>query len=117
MATRPSRIILESGIASWDGDVDALFALIFDAPFPIHVEDDTADATTNFPPASYEDCLLLIGTAGSRRLYYSDGASWLLYDKIAAFVAASAATDATQMATDFNSLLSSLKTAGIMASS
>lgn len=117
MATRPSRIILESGIAAWDADVDALFALIFDAPFPVHVEDDTTDATTNFPPGNYEDCLLLIGTAGSRRLYYSDGSSWLLYDKQAGLVPDSTATDATQMATDFNSLLSSLKTSGIMASS
>lgn len=114
---RPSRIILESGVAAWDVDIDALFAQIFDAPFPIRVEADTTDATSNFPPANYEDCLLMIGTAGSRRLYYSDGSSWLLYDRVAAHVPDSTATTAADMASDFNDLLASLQTAGIMEAS
>ena len=114
---RPTRIILEEGISAWDGDIDSLFALIFDAPFPMHVEDNTTAATTNFPPASYEDCLLLIGAAGSRRLYISTGSAWELYDVQAANVPDSTATTAAQVASDFNDLLTSLKNAGIMASS
>jgi hypothetical protein len=117
MATRPQRIILEEGIAAWDGDIDALFGLIYDAPFPMHVEDDITAANSNFPPASYEDCLLLIGTAGARRLYTSTGSAWVLYDKVSANVPDSTATTTADMASDFNDLLAALQAAGIMASS
>jgi hypothetical protein len=114
---RPIRIILESGIAAWDADIDALFALIYDAPFPMHIEPDVGTLTTNFDPTDYEDCLVLVGATGASRIYISDGVDWNLYDKLSANVPASTATTVELLATDYNSLLTALKTAGLMASS
>jgi len=114
---RPTRIILESGIAAWDGDIDSLFSLFFDAPFPMQIAVDISAATSAYPPASYTDCLLMIGAEGSRRFHTSTGSAWVLYDKLAGFVPDSTATTSTQMATDFNTLLASLQAAGFMATS
>lgn len=109
---RPTRRTIASGISSWDADVDANFATITDAPFPIF----KVDTVGQLPPANQFDfCVAIVGDV----LYVSNGTSWGEYTpeapSIATFVDDSVATTPGEMATDFNSLLSSLKTAGIMA--
>lgn len=109
---RPTRNVIGSGVAAWDGDVDTNFALMTDTPFPI-----ASFATTGALPAasSYDDCLAHV--QADDRLYISNGSSWELYDRKSALVADSSAADATQMAIDFNTLLAALIASNLMASS
>ena len=106
---RPSRFILASGIASWDADGDANFSLLFDKPFPMY---QVASVGSLPSASSYDQCLALVNDI----LYISNGSTWQPY-QVAANVADSTATTASEMATDFNELLTALKNAGIMASS
>ena len=108
---RPTRRIITSGLAAWDADVDENFSLIVDTPFPMAQYATVGD----LPAASiYEECLAMVGPV----IYISDGTSWSLFSGgTAANVADSTATTAADMATDFNELLASLQTAGIMNAS
>ncbi len=110
---RPTRLVLASGIAAWDADVDANFGMIFDAPFPMHQEDTIGDLNTNFPASSYDQCLAMVG----EDLYVSDGTSWSMYLGVSANVPDSTASNVAEMVSDFNDLLNELQTAGIMATS
>jgi hypothetical protein len=109
---RPERNVIGSGEAAWDGEVDSNFSIITETPFPI-----ASYATTgNLPSASsYDDCLAHV--QADDRLYISNGSIWELYDRQSALVADSTATDATQMATDFNTLLQALQDSSLMATS
>ncbi len=109
---RPTRNLISSGEAAWDGEVDTNFSIMTDSPFPI-----ASYGNIGALPAasSYDDCLAHV--RADDRLYISNGSSWELYDRKSAFVADSTASDATQMATDFNTLLAALIAADLMASS
>jgi len=109
---RPVRNVIGSGEAAFDGEIDSNHSIVTDTPFPI-----ARYANVGALPAasSYDDCLALVEADG--RIYISNGSTWELYDRKSAFVADSTASDATQMATDFNTLLSALQTAELMASS
>lgn len=111
---RPTRNVIASGEAAWDGEVDSNFSIMTDTPFPLLLA-----ANTGALPAasSYDGCLALVGTTASARLYISNGTSWVLYDAKSAYVANSTAADVPTMATDLNTLLTALKNAGLMASS
>jgi hypothetical protein len=61
--------------------------------------------------SSYDDCFALV----AETLYISNGATWEIYSGVSANVADSVAVTVAQMATDFNTLLAALQTAGIMA--
>lgn len=107
---RPQRLVISSGIASWDSAVDANFSLLFDAPFPMY---QVADAGSLPSAANYEKCFALVGS----ELYYSDGTSWaLFYDQgVAANVPYSTSTVLSDFITNyFNPLLAAMKAAGIM---
>lgn len=110
--TRPERYVLEEGTQAWDGEVDSNFEMLTDGPLPLHSEANTTDLNNNFNPADYDECI--VSVAGV--LYISDGVSWSVYRQ-AANVADSTAVTVSEMATDFNELLTSLKNAGIMATS
>ena len=103
---RPSRRIIASGIASWDADVDENFNKIFNAPLPVYEADTLVDLTTDFPPASYEQCLAVAGGVP----YISDGTDWNTIIGQADAVTTSTATTVSEMVTDFNELLAALKT-------
>lgn len=108
---RPTRRVIASGIAAWDADSDSNFDKITGAPFPMF-QVTAPDDETDLPAASsYQGCFALVDST----LYISNGTTWEIYSGVAANVADSTATDATQMATDFNTLLDALQTAGIMA--
>lgn len=109
---RPTRNVIASGEAAWDGEADSNFSIITESPFPI-----ASYATTGALPAasSYDDCLAHV--QADDRLYISNGSTWELYDRKSALVADSTATNATEMATDFNELLAALIAADLMASS
>ncbi len=109
---RPIRNVIGSGEAAWDTEADANFSMLTDTPLPI-----ATFANTGALPAasSYDNCLAHV--QADDRLYISNGSSWTLYDRKSALVADSSASDATQMATDFNTLLAALQTANLMASS
>lgn len=109
---RPILATIAAGSAAWDADVDNNFVKITGAPFPIAVFANVGALPT---ASSYDDCFALVGTT-TMELYLSDGSSWSKYQE-AAFVADSTATTAAQMRADFNLLLASLITAGIMAPS
>lgn len=111
---RPTRNVIASGEAAWDGEADSNFALFTEGPFPILLA-----ANTGALPAasSYDACLALVGTTSAARLYISNGTSWNLYDAKAAHLANSTASDAATMAADFNGLLTALQNAGLMATS
>lgn len=105
--SRPTRRNITSGIAAWDADTDENFSKVFDAPFPMFQETDAG----SLPAASsYDSCFALVNDI----LYVSDGTSWAPYLGTSANVPDSTATTAADMASDFNDLLSALKTAGIM---
>ncbi len=110
--SRPTRNVIASGEAAWDGEADSNFSIITESPFPI-----ASYATTGALPAasSYDDCLAHV--QADDRLYISNGTTWELYDRKSALVADSTATNATEMATDFNELLAALIAADLMASS
>lgn len=112
---RPVLRTLASGIAAWDADVDANFSILTEGPFPIYNPVDLTALNAAAPAASYENCLALVGTS-SPVLYISDGATWEVYQQGVA-VDDSTASSASEMATDFNELLASLRGAGIMAAS
>jgi len=108
---RPTRRTIASGIAAWDADTDANFDIITGQPFPMF----QVSVVGSLPSASsYDDCLAVVGTGSSALLYYSNGSTWEEYQQ-SANVPDSTATTATDMASDFNDLLSALQTAGIMA--
>lgn len=107
---RPERLILVSGIAAWDADVDLNLSLLFDSPFPMYQVSTVGDLPS---ASSYDKCLALVGS----ELYISDGTSWSKYLGVVANVADSTATTVSEAVTDFNELLTSMKNAGIMASS
>lgn len=111
---RPTRRTIASGIASFDADIDANFDYITGQPFPMYWVATTGELPT---ASSYDDCMALVGTSGSARLYYSNGSTWELYDNVSANVPDSTATTVADMASDFNDLLAALIAAGIMASS
>jgi len=111
---RPTRRTISSGTAAWDADSDANFDIITGQPFPMYWVATTGELPT---ASSYDDCLALVGTSGSARLYISNGSTWELYDNVSAHVPDSTATTASGMATDFNTLLAALIAAGIMAPS
>lgn len=114
---RPTRRVIASGIAAWDADTDENFSKVFDAPFPMYLADSLVDLTADFDPADYEQCKALVGEVE----YISDGVDWVesLVSGEAANVPASTATTVSQMASDFNDLLTALKgsTPPLMASS
>lgn len=112
---RPERRILAEGLQAWDADVDWNFGILTDGPFPIYNPADLATLNTEAPAASYENCIALVGTTDSL-LYISNGSTWEVYRQGVA-VADSTASTASEMATDFNELLTSLRDAGIMATS
>jgi hypothetical protein len=109
---RPERDVIGSGEAAWDGETDSNFSIMTETPFPI-----ASYATTGALPAasSYDDCLAHV--QADDRLYISNGATWELYDRKSTFIADSVAVNATQMATDFNTLLAALITNNLMAPS
>lgn len=107
--TRPTRRTIASGIAAWDADVDANFDQITGAPFPMF----QVSLVGSLPAASsYDDCLALVDDV----MYISNGSTWEVYQQ-SANVPDSTATTATDMATDFNTLLAALIAGNIMASS
>lgn len=112
---RPVLRVIASGIAAWDGDVDANFTIITGGPFPIYNPADTATLNSEAPASSYDNCLALVGTTNPV-MYLSNGTTWEVYRQGAA-VADSTASTVSEMATDFNELLTSLRDAGIMATS
>jgi hypothetical protein len=112
MATRPVRKVLTDRLQAWDADVDVNFEIITDAPFPIAQFADFASLEIAAPAANYDECICLV----SGELAISDGVSWGPYRK-SANVPDSTATTVADLATDFNSLLSALQAAGIMATS
>jgi hypothetical protein len=108
---RPTRRTIASGIAAWDADTDENFDNLTSTPFPMF-QVVAPDDETDLPSASsYDDCFALVDST----LYISNGATWEVYSGVSANVANSSATTATQMATDFNLLLTALQDAGIMA--
>jgi hypothetical protein len=111
---RPTRNEIAAGEAGWDGEADNNFALLVDGPFPIYL----AANTGALPAASgYEACLALVGTSANARLYISNGTSWVLYDPKSVYQADSTAADVAALVADFNTLLTNLKNAGLMATS
>jgi hypothetical protein len=106
---RPTPRILASGIASWDGDADENFSIITGAPFPMAQYSLVGDLPA---ASSYDECFALVGDV----LYQSNGTTWEVYQQ-SANVADSTATTASEMATDFNELLTALQDAGLMATS
>ena len=112
---RPVRDNIASGEAAWDGSVDSNFSIITESPFPIVTVADLSTLTSTFAAASYDDCLAI--TEDDSRVYISNGSTWELYDRKSALVADSTATTASDMADDFNDLLSALQTASLMATS
>jgi len=105
---RPSKRIIASGVAAWDADVDFNFDLLTGRPLAVVQYDLAAELPT---ASEYDDCLAMVGST----LYISDGTDWSPYFGESANVADSTATTVEQMATDFNGLLASLQTAGLMA--
>lgn len=111
--SRPTRRTIASGIAAWDGDVDANFEIITGQPFPMFQVSLVGELPT---ASSYDDCLAIVGTGASALIYISNGSSWEVYQQ-SGLVPDSTATTATDMASDFNDLLTALKSGGLMASS
>jgi hypothetical protein len=109
---RPTRRIIASGIAAWDADTDDNFNAITGEPFPMF-QVVAPDEETDLPTASsYDQCFALVEDV----MYISNGATWEVYQQ-AANVPDSTAATATDMATDFNTLLAVLIAADVMASS
>lgn len=75
---RPEWTEVEAGSQAWDADLNAIFALIFDGPFPV---DLTADETAllALDPTDYEDCLEAV--TSTHDLWKSDGTEWRRYGK------------------------------------
>jgi len=111
--SRPSRLIIASGIAAWDADVDANFGMIFNKPFAMHQEETEGELNTNFDPADYDQCLVLVG----EELYISDGTAWKKYLGVSNHVDDSTASTVSEMVQDFNLLLSKMQDAGQMKDS
>lgn len=72
---RPSIPSIAPGIVGWDTVINDAFAVVTQAPFPIHVEPDLATLQANFDPAQYEDCVVLLQTV-PRQFAVSDGTVW-----------------------------------------
>jgi len=85
---RPAKIAIQSGLASWDGDLNDDLDIIFDAPFPVF-QDTTArtlaGVEAQYPPASYDRCIysqnLSDGTLSGYFLLLSNGTNWKVLPK------------------------------------
>jgi hypothetical protein len=58
---KPSRDNIQNGNQGWDATVNNNFIRLYDRPMPVflHTGDQT-DVATSFPPASYEECLVIV---------------------------------------------------------
>jgi len=75
---RPSKNDIDSGIQGWDGKMDDNDEALFNAPLPIHEHTgDESDVATDFPPGSYDRCMVWVDhTTLGWSLYVSDGSAW-----------------------------------------
>lgn len=110
------------GVQGWDTVIDdnhtEVADLVNDGPFPVHEHTgDQTDLESTFPAASHDRCLVWVDhTSEGWNLYMSNGSAWLRYPgKQVANQGDSSAADLPTMVSDFNSLLSKLKDAGVMA--
>lgn len=109
MATRPKRIVLSQGQQSWDTEVDTNFEQLTDAPMPTVRFESLDDLEAAHYAPAFLDCIAVAGGVE----YISDGSEWIV-NRRASNVDDSTATTVAEMASDFNSLLNSLKSANIM---
>jgi len=72
--SRPVSLVIASGQAAWDVDINDNTAVIFDKPFPPHeVADETA--LNLLDPTTYDRCIAATVTPPS--LWISDGVGWV----------------------------------------
>lgn len=110
---RPTIATIATGLAAWDADADNNFSIITESPFPLFQVDIVGDLPV---ASSYDKCLALVGTSDPR-MYISLSSVWVLYDRIADYLAASTAVNVSQLVTDYNLLRTNLINGGLMAAS
>ena len=110
---RPEIGTIAAGLAAWDAQADQNFSIITESPFPMFQVALVGDLPA---AASYDKCLVLVGTSDPR-VYISLSSAWVLYDKIADYLAASSAVAVADLVTDYNNLRTNLIAGGLMATS
>ncbi len=112
--TRPTISDMDVTKTGWVDTINANFAKIFDAPFPVYLATDkaTLDAIN---PGLYVNCIAIVAT--DSRLYLSDGTSWNLYDTKLDFVVDLVPGSATlaDIKNAYNALLADMQSKGMMS--
>lgn len=107
---------LNAASTGWVNRLNENFQKLLDAPFPIFLASDiTALNTKN--PGLYANCLAIVGT--DKKIYRSNGTTWALYDVRLTCIAALDTGTATvaSIKTAYNSLLTDMRSKGLMAAS
>ena len=117
---RPSRTPLNSSESGWVARFNALAAQGMDAPAPLALYADKATLDAVVSPKLDQDCLSMVGTSGSGRIYTSDGVDHKELDRerltyIPDFDPPT--TSVADVRAAFNALLADMITKGYMASS
>lgn len=109
--TRPTPIVLPSGIASWDSLINKNFEMLNTEPFPLY----TVASFGALPDATlYENCVaLVVESATKRYMVSSDGVVWKIL-QVAGYVDPSTAVDLATTITLVNDLIGSMQTGGLM---
>lgn len=108
---RPIKNDILSGIQAWDAVVDDNDEALFNGPLPIHEHvGDQTDLAATFPAASYDRCHVMVDhtTLGWVR-YVSDGASWILAERLTVTSVADATGTLANVVDQLNALLAALR--------
>lgn len=114
---KPVYPTISSGLEGWDADLQAITAIL-SGPVPLPLYSSFAALPT---AANYDDCLAVYnkGAQGSwpsgKLIALSRGGAWSTVGFQCAFQAQSSAGTLAALVTDFNTLLTALKTSGLMA--
>jgi hypothetical protein len=112
-----SPVVPIASVEGWDAIIDTNFTdlstILFSQPIPLKEYALVASLPT---ASNYTNCLAMVNDpVAGYTLYFSDGVSWIPFGYQGVSVADSVAATVGDVVTDFNSLLASLRAAGIIA--
>lgn len=113
---RPALVLIDAQNSGWVSRLNVNFQKLLDLPFPIFFPADLTELDTYYP-GLYAGCLAVLQS--DYKIYKSNGATWQLYDTKLSFIANLNTGSCTlaDIKNTYNSLLSDMRSKGMMATS